>query len=95
MTHITERRVSRETDERYDSRDGRSGSASGTLVFSYNTDFALSSMGCAGTVQALSYDADDLLTGASPFAISRTAIAGLPTTVTAPGLSLSRSFSSR
>lgn len=42
MTRVTERQVSRETDERYDSRDVRSGSVSGTLTFSYNTDLAAS-----------------------------------------------------
>ncbi len=72
----------------------RSGAVTSTLSWTYNTDFAPASFGYAESTQTLGYDADGLLTTATPFAIRRTSDSGLATTVTAPGFTLKRTYSS-
>jgi RHS repeat-associated protein len=71
----------------------RSGDVTSTLAWTYDTDFRPSSFRYAGTSQTYGYDADGLLTSAAPFSIARSAASGLPTTLTAPGLTQARTFS--
>ena len=74
-------------------RDVIHGSVSDSLAWTYNTDFAPTSFTYAGATQAYGYDADGLLVSSAPFTITRRTDNGLPTSVSAPGFSLSRSFS--
>jgi len=70
----------------------RSGAAPASLAWTYNADFAPVSFSYAGETQTYAYDDDGIVVSAAPFAISRRADNALPTTVTAPGFSLERSY---
>ena len=69
------------------------GAAPATLAWTYNNDFAPTSFTYAGGTQTYAYDADGLLTSAAPFTIARRADNALPTSVSAPGFALSRTYS--
>ncbi len=70
----------------------RTGAAPASLAWTYNTDFAPVSFTYAGETQTYAYDADGLVTSATPFEIARRADNALPEAVTAPGFTLSRSY---
>ncbi|MDO8964569.1 MAG: RHS repeat-associated core domain-containing protein, partial [Coriobacteriia bacterium] len=71
----------------------RTGEATATLAWTYNADMAPSAFTYAGGTQTYAYDDDGGLVSAAPFAIERSAEAGLPTRVSAPGIELARTFS--
>ncbi|MDY6950912.1 MAG: RHS repeat-associated core domain-containing protein [Thermodesulfobacteriota bacterium] len=68
------------------------GTLNQSLSYTYNNEFNASSFTYAGSTVRYSYDDDDLLTAAGPFAISRNAGNGLPEAVTGGALSLNRGF---
>ncbi len=72
--------------------DIRSGLLNQGIGYAYNNDFRVSSITYAGETQALTYDADGLLTGAGGIAITRKAQNGLPVAMGDGNLAVSRTF---
>jgi RHS repeat-associated protein len=72
--------------------DTRSGLLNQGIAYVYNNDFRVAAISYAGGTEALTYDADGLLTGAGGFTITRSAQNGLPEGVTDGTLAATRTF---
>jgi len=73
--------------------DIRVGSLGKTIGYTYNNDFALSSMTYAGETVNLGYDADGLLASADGYTISRNTENGMALSVSGNGMKQSRNIS--
>jgi RHS repeat-associated protein len=73
--------------------DTRAGTLSKTIGYTYDNDFALSSMSYADVTIRFGYDADGLLTSADGYTIARSAQNGLPLSVSGNGMTQGRTFS--
>jgi RHS repeat-associated protein len=72
--------------------DTRTGTLAEAISYTYNNDFAVTSVTYAGATTSLGYDADGLLTKAEAYTISRNGQNGLPESLSGLGLMQSRSF---
>jgi RHS repeat-associated protein len=72
--------------------DTRSGTLGKNIAYAYNNDLAVTSLSYAGTIVALGYDADGLLSSAGGFVIPRNAQNGLPVGLSGQGLAQTRTF---
>jgi RHS repeat-associated protein len=70
----------------------QSGTLTGSLGFSYNNDFQLTSFTYAGAIAEFGYDKDGLLITSGGFTIGRNSDNGLPETVADNSFTLSRIF---
>jgi len=73
--------------------DTRTGTVGQTISYTHNNDLRLNSISYGGSTQSFTYDNDGLLTGASPYTITRNSANGLPTRVAGNTYALARTYS--
>lgn len=73
--------------------DTRTGTVNQAISYTYNNDLRVSSISYGGVTQSFTYDNDGLLTGVSPYTITRNSTNGLPTRVAGGTYALTRTYS--